>query len=234
MPEWFEEWFGDDYLHLYPHRDDADAERAIALVRRAVPLRPGWRVLDLGCGAGRHLRALEAAGARPVGLDLSATLLRRARAVTRAPLLRADLRRLPIRPGSIDLAVNLFTSFGYFEGDDEHAAALAGVSATLRPGGWFVLDFLNADTVRAALGAGSPSPALEVTRRLSADGRSVLKRICLPGGRTVEERVRLFGPRDLARMFAAAGLRVEARHGDYDGSPLAPGSPRAILVGRVA
>ena len=34
MTEWFEEWFGEEYLQLYPHRDDADAERAVALSER--------------------------------------------------------------------------------------------------------------------------------------------------------------------------------------------------------
>ena len=152
MPEWFEEWFGEEYLQLYPHRDDAEADRAVALIVRATGLVPGWRVLDVGSGAGRHARAFRAVGARCVGLDLSRTLLRVARGVTDAPLVRADMRRMPIRPGSMDLTVSLFTSFGYFEHDEEHAAALREMVATIRPGGWFVIDFLNATEVRAAAG----------------------------------------------------------------------------------
>jgi ubiquinone/menaquinone biosynthesis C-methylase UbiE len=124
MTEWFEEWFGEEYLQLYPHRDAAEAERAVALILARVGFAPGWRVLDVACGAGRHARAFEAAVARCVGLDLSAALLRVARGVTAAPLVRADMRALPVRPGSMDLTVNLFTSFGYFERDAEHAAAL--------------------------------------------------------------------------------------------------------------
>ena len=52
----------------------------------------------------------------------------------------------------MDLTVSLFTSFGYFEHDEEHAAALREMVATLRPGGWFVIDFLNADRGAAAAG----------------------------------------------------------------------------------
>ena len=73
MAEWFEEWFGEEYLRLYPHRDDAEAERAVALLAGATGLQPGWRVLDVACGAGRHARAFRAAGARCVGVDLSAS-----------------------------------------------------------------------------------------------------------------------------------------------------------------
>ena len=55
MPEWFEEWFGEEYLELYPHRDDADADRAVGLVLGAVEFAAGWRVLDVACGrAGTH------------------------------------------------------------------------------------------------------------------------------------------------------------------------------------
>jgi SAM-dependent methyltransferase len=237
MPEWFEEWFGEEYLRLYPHRDDADAERAVGLVRLAVPWRAGLRVLDIGAGAGRHARALVAAGASCVGLDLSAALLRRARQTTTAPLVRADMRRLPFRPRSFDLAVNLFTSFGYFGHDAEHAAVVEGMARTLRPGGYLVLDFLNADTVRAAVAASDAtagSVQTTVSRRLSDDGRYVLKTIRVPADRTYTERVRLLSPDDLAAMFRGAGLSIERTYGDYDGAPLAPGTPRAILVGRSA
>ena len=151
MTEWFEEWFGEEYLELYPHRDAAEAERAVRLIAERVGLQPGWRVLDVACGAGRHARAFELASARCVGVDLSAALLRVARGVTGAPLVRADMRALPIRPRSMDLTVNLFTSFGYFDRDSEHAGALAEMVSTVRTGGWFVIDFLNARAVRSRL-----------------------------------------------------------------------------------
>ncbi len=108
-------------------------------------------------GAGRRLRPgqartrLRAAGARCFGVDLSASLLRIARGVTDAPLIRADMRYLPVRPHSMDLTVNLFTSFGYFERDEEHADALSEMVGTVRPGGWFVIDLLNPAAVRAGL-----------------------------------------------------------------------------------
>jgi SAM-dependent methyltransferase len=238
MTEWFEEWFGEEYLRLYPHRDDTDAERAVALIRRTLPFEPGWRVLDVACGAGRHARAFTAAGARCVGLDLSAILLRLARQVTDAPLVRADMRWLPIRPQSMDLTVNLFTSFGYFEHDAEHTAALAEMISTVRPGGWFVIDFLNAASVRRRL---VPVEVLEVdgsrmriSRSVSSDGRYVCKSIRSPSGQQYRERVRLFEPDQISDMLAAEGVEVRSRFGDYDGSSLAADSARTILLGRVA
>ena len=172
-----------------------------------------------------------------MGLDLSAVLLRRARQATAAPLVRGDMRRLPFRPRSFDLAVNLFTSFGYFAHDAEHAAVVAGVARTLKPGGRLVLDYLNADTVRASVAAAEMSAGTattDVARRLSDDGRFVVKTIRMPADRTYTERVRLLSPDDLEAMFRNAGFAVEHTFGDYDGAPLRPGTPRAILVGRAA
>jgi SAM-dependent methyltransferase len=236
MAEWFREWFGEEYLALYPHRDSADAERLVVLLRRAVAWEPGWRVLDVACGPGRHARALEQAGASVTGIDLSATLLRRARQVTGAALVRADMRALPIRPGTMDLTVNLFTSFGYFADDAEHTSALAEMAATIRSGGWFVIDFLNAGTVRATLLPHAEGELggqrVAITRKLTDGGRYVVKEIRTTDGRCFTERVRLFDQGDLETMMRAAGLDPVTRFGDYDGGALAADSPRVILLGR--
>jgi SAM-dependent methyltransferase len=236
VTEWFEEWFGDEYLRLYPHRDLAEAERAVGLILERTGFMPGWRVLDVACGAGRHARAFESAGARCVGVDLSAALLRVARSVTTAPLARADMRALPVRPGSMDLTVNLFTSFGYFAEDAEHLAALREMVGTVTPGGWFAIDFLNADVVRAQLVTRETvtlgGAQVAVRRSVSPDGRYVRKAIQAPGGRRFTERVRLFEPDEIAAMLADAGVAIRHRLGDYDGSPLRADSPRTILVGQ--
>jgi ubiquinone/menaquinone biosynthesis C-methylase UbiE len=237
VTEWFEEWFGEDYLRLYPHRDDADARRAVALIARTVHLQPGWRVLDVACGAGRHARAFVEAGARCFGLDLSATLLRVARQVTDAPLIRADMRQLPVRPASMNLTVNLFTSFGYFERDTEHRTALEEMISTIHPGGWFVIDFLNPATVRRGLVPEEmvqlAGHAVRVTRSVSPDGRYVCKSIRAPEGKHYLERVRLFEPEQISAMLESTGVQVRHRFGNYDGSALTPESARTILVGQL-
>jgi len=194
-------------------------------------------VLDVACGPGRHARAFVELGASCFGVDLSPTMLRLARQVTTAPLIRADMRWLPIRPASMDLTVNLFTSFGYFERDAEHAAALEEMIATVRQGGWFVIDFLNAAAVRRQLVPEETvrlsGQTVRVTRSVSPDGRYVCKSIRPPVGREYMERVRLFEPDQISRMLETAGVRVRHRFGDYDAAPLEPGKPRTILMGQV-
>lgn len=237
MTEWFEEWFGEEYLQLYPHRNEADADRMVRLLKRSLPWTPGWRVLDVGCGAGRHARAMHAAGARVTGLDLSMSLLRRAQQAVSVPLVRADMRWLPIRAGSMDLTVNLFTSFGYFATDRQHEDALGGMIGTVRTGGWFAIDFLNASAVRRNL---IPEDTMQVgnqvvrmTRQLTDGGAYVVKTIEPPGGRRFVERVRLFEPATLEGMLETSGARLAHRFGDYDGGALTPESPRCILLARI-
>jgi SAM-dependent methyltransferase len=238
MPEWFEEWFGEEYLEMYPHRDDADADRAVALVLGTVPFQPGWRVLDVACGPGRHARAFRAAGARCVGVDLSAALLRVAQRVTDAPLVRGDMWYLPIRTRSMSLTVNLFTSFGYFDRDEEHESTLAEMVRTVEPGGWFVVDLLNPAAVRAGL---VPSERISVrgsetlvTRSITPDNRYVRKTIQRADGRMFVERVRLFEPDEIGDMLVRTGVEVRHRFGGYDGHILRTSSARTILIGQAA
>lgn len=238
MTEWFEQWFGEEYHVLYPHRDEEEAGRAVALVLNAARCEPGAWVLDLACGAGRHAAELERLGARVVGFDLSPSMLRRARLRVRGPLVRGDMRSLPFRPGTFGLAVNLFTSFGYFRDDAEHRLVVRQVVASLRPGGRFVLDYLNADHVRRTLrhdteevdGGGAPTE-VRVRRRFSEDGRYVVKEIEMGAeNRSFQERVRLFSPAELRQLLEQEGLRVDAVFGDYLGGPLDARATRTILV----
>jgi len=236
MTEWFEQWFGEEYHVLYPHRDEEEARRAVALVQKAAPWEAGAWVLDLACGAGRHAAELERLGARVLGFDLSPSMLRRARLSIRGPLVRGDMRSLPFRPGSFGLAVNLFTSFGYFRDDAEHRHVVGQVARSLRLGGRFVLDYLNADHVRRTLRKGTEevdgAPAeVRVRRRFSEEGRYVVKEIELGAeNRSFQERVRLFSPTELHNLLEQEGLRVDAMFGDYDGGPLDGRATRTILV----
>lgn len=238
MGDWFQEWFGEEYLQLYPHRDGFDAERMVSLIERTLPGLAHDRVLDVCCGAGRHALAFREHGFRPIGVDLSAHLLERAQVVAGVPLVRADVRRLPFREGSVDLAVNLFTSFGYFEHDHEHRAAIGQMLDPVRAGGWFVIDYLNASQVVATLVAREETTLGEtpvvIERWLQDTGRFVIKTITTPDGRQFLERVRLYPQQDLVAMIAEAGGRVRHQFGTYDGGPPGPDAPRVILFAQAA
>lgn len=239
-PEWFRSWFGDAYLALYPHRDEKEAEDGVQLLIRSVDPAPDQLILDLACGAGRHLRAMARVGLRAVGLDLSETLLREARRVGAAssPLGRGDMRQLPFRPDAFGTVTNFFTSFGYFASPAEDRRVVEEVARVLRPNGSFLLDYLNAPRVRATLvpeEVGETSGRTVFQRRW-LEGKSVVKRIEIrrPGADTDvhHERVRLYEPEELEELLRDAGLETMARYGDYTGMIYVADSTRVILVGR--
>lgn len=233
-PAWYEQWFGEDYLALYPHRDGREAEKVVALLQQKLAGRTVDRVLDLACGAGRHSRALNQYW-WTVGFDLSQPLLSVARRESPgAPYVRGDMRVLPFRGGSFSLVVNLFTSFGYFSDDADHERVIQELAAVTAPNGMFLLDYLNAEQVIAHLKPMDEKivngVVVEMQREITADGRFVEKRITLRERRkTFVERVRLFTRAELESLLESAGFAVQEVVGDYEGASWTSESERTML-----
>lgn len=236
VKDWFEDWFGEEYLALYPHRDESEAQHAVEMIAGELGEKRVERVLDLACGAGRHTRPL-ADRWWTVGLDLSAVLLKVAHtAEPDGNYVRGDMRALPFADRTFDLCVNLFTSFGYFESDAQHLRVLAEVARVVDIGGTFVLDFLNSKSVGRNLVERDEKKVgeqiVQQHRAITDGGRFVQKTISLSGSdKTFIERVRLFSVDELEMMLEESGFSVYAKHGDYSGGAITDDSPRAILFG---
>ena len=236
--DWFRAWFGDEYLAIYPHRDEREAESAVRLYLQSAPP-PAGAVLDLACGAGRHLRELLSAGLHAIGLDLSVTLLNRARELSpRTQLVRGDMRQLPFRDGSFAGLTSFFTSFGYFASRAEDEQVVVEMRRVLAPGGSFMLDFLNSARVRTDLVEAESTrvEGFDVSVRRSIVDDTVVKQIHLQpddGGarRSFEERVRLYEAGELENLLSDAGLTPRALFGDYTGHSFSSDSERLIFVG---
>lgn len=232
---WWGRAFGPLYVTVYAHRDDPSARPEAAFAVRALGPAPGCRVLDAGCGTGRHARALAATGLQVVGADRSPGLLAEAAARGGGPrYVLADFRALPFRSGAFDHVVSFFTSFGYFDaaGDAAHASSLRRV---LRPGGSMLLDFLNAPHVATTLVPESErrvGGVLVVERRRVRAGR-VEKHVEVSApGRATErwsESVRLYGRDELEGLLARSGFRVAEVFGDLAGAPWTERSPRLVV-----
>ncbi len=242
---WFRRWFGDSYKKLYPHRDTRQAAVQARFVTRQLPVTPEWRILDVGCGAGRHLEWLRAHGfPHCLGLDLSMPLLRDARAAGQA-VARGDMRWLPFRAGGFDLVTSFFTSFGYFATFAEDVEALAQMVSLLKPGGYLFLDLINKGHLVKHLVSSDrrevDGAVVEQRRRLEpqSEGPSsmVVKEIDIlrPDGsrEQYQERVRLYESADILALAARFSLSHEATFGDEAGCAYrGDESPRMALLFR--
>ncbi|MEM7481187.1 MAG: class I SAM-dependent methyltransferase [Acidobacteriota bacterium] len=232
---WYKEWFGQDYLDLYSHRDQEEAERNIDfVVEKLGPHRPR-AVLDLACGAGRHTEALRQRGYRALGVDLSLTLLLRRPAL---PRVRVDMRDLPFAQGSFDWVLNFFTSFGYFESERENFRVLQEVVRILAPGGRFMIDLMNRQRVLAELEPHElrreEDRKVEIERWYDAATCRINKRITLrphaAPARTYLESVRAYDLDEVVVGLRWAGLDVLDIFGNFRGDPYDRDSERLIFV----
>ncbi len=227
---WYVAFFrSGDYRRLYSFEPERSAREA-AFAARALGLRSGERIVDLCCGAGRHLRELQGA----VGIDLDLASIRGLRAAC------ADMRALPVRTSSVDAVVSFFSSFGYLESDEEDAHVVAEIGRVLRPGGRFFLDLLNREHALAGFA--------ECVQRVEPDGTLIVEQrgfdavtsrlatsfvIVRPdGARTdsVGHALRLYTLTEISRMLAAAGLRLSRTYGGHGGEDYELTSVRMICV----
>ncbi|MFN7959259.1 MAG: class I SAM-dependent methyltransferase [Holophagaceae bacterium] len=236
MTEWFETWFDEDYARLYAHRDAEEARVALGRAMRVAPELTEGPVLDLACGAGRHLEILRRANPLAFGMDLSRPLLQMAPGGLRPWLLRGDMRQIPVKDGTLHGICLWFTPFGYFS-DGENRALMMRLGALLQPQGVLVMDYLNADLVARTL---VPEETVErgiirAQSRRSLEGDRLVKRMVLTRTDTGEvrdvlESVRLYHPTDLQEMAVRAGLRLRRVMGTYAGEAFTDDSPRWIGV----
>ena len=232
---WYQEWFGEEYLELYSHRDENEARQQVAFFNDQAGSVDG-PVLDLACGTGRHIQELQALGFHAVGCDLSDTLLRTGVLdYGDMPVARADMRHLPFCDGVFAALVNFFTSFGYFSTEDENAQVVREMSRVLTPGAVFLFDYLNVhrelDTLVQRENRTTPLGEVFIERWYDRSDRSINKRMTI-GQKRWLERVRGYDLDEISGMFTSCDLIIHSQFGDFDGSKFERGSQRLILVGR--
>src|SRR5262245_31069642 len=228
---WYQEWFGEEYLELYAHRDEAEAKQQVNFFRQQCGAVRG-ALLDLACGMGRHMAILKAAGYHAVGCDLSFTLLRTGiREYGPMPVARADMRSLPFCSGSFGGLVNFFTSFGYFSTDEENRQVVREMARVLAPDAVFLFDYLNVDRELDRLVTSEDRGDVHIERWFDSSDRSFNKRITI-GEKRYLERVQGYDLGEISTMFSSAGLAIDSVLRDFAGAAYEASSPRLILVGR--
>tara|TARA_B100000674_G_scaffold499204_1_gene542766 strand:- start:4081 stop:4803 length:723 start_codon:yes stop_codon:yes gene_type:complete len=147
--KWYENWFNTKYYHiLYGNRNHEEAKLFINNIATHLKLKKNSKIIDIGCGTGRHAIYLNLLGYDVTGIDLSINNIQIASKSSKKKLqfFVHDMRKL-FRPKEYDLAVNLFTSFGYFDKDSDNEKALISIAKNVKNDGLVVIDFMNVKKV---------------------------------------------------------------------------------------
>ncbi len=220
--EWFQTWFNSPYYHLlYNQRNYQEAEYFINnLVSRLNPP-PDAKLLDIACGRGRHAIYLNKKGYDVTGIDLSIANIQYARQFEndRLHFYVHDMRNL-FYDSFFDIAFNLFTSFGYFETDEEHIDALKTFNKALKPDGLLVLDFFNIEKVVHTLVPECTITINDINFNIRKEmrGQKIIKNITFEDkGKTYhfKEVVSAFSLSDFTLFFEHSGFEVVDYFGNY-------------------
>lgn len=240
---WYKDWFNsENYLKVYKHRDNSEAERLVGLIEKNVNLKPQASVLDMACGAGRHAIAFAKKGFKITAVDLSQRLLAEAKknAISAgvdinfvlSDILEYETNQL------FDLAVNLFTSIGYFEDDEENYAVIKKADSLIKEGEFFVLDYFNRNFLLKNLVPTSIilENGLKITQNRSISGNRVVKKIIIEKDGSIEEfyeSVRLYSYEEIISFMNHAGFNIIKEIGDFYGNAFEKEtSPRLILFAK--
>lgn len=145
---WFASWFDTPYYHiLYKERDEAEAQHFMDNLTHYLNLPEDAKILDLACGKGRHSMYLNTLGFDVTGADLSENSIAEASAAANEKLhFKVHDMRIPFEE-KFDAVFNLFTSFGYFENDEDNLTTLKAIHDSLSEYGFAVIDFMNTNYV---------------------------------------------------------------------------------------
>lgn len=237
--EWFSSWFDTPYYHtLYKHRDDKEAALFLDNISHYLKLEYQAKCWDLCCGRGRHSNYLHKKGFQVIGTDLSEQSINYAKQHHQSVGLefyQHDMRKL-FRINYFDVVFNLFTSFGYFEKTYDDEQVFNAVKKALKPNGYFVFDYLNANYVQQLF---KPSDlklidGIEFKINKMIENNTVIKQIdFVDNGKTYhfEERVKLFDTSYFDDLASKANLSIKYVFGDYHLTTFNPEkSPRLILI----
>jgi SAM-dependent methyltransferase len=240
---WYHELFNVDYLKSELPVSPEQIRSEVDFIETALALPAAGRVLDLGCGYGRHTVPLARRGYDMVGLDLSIDLLQNAlrRAQAKAASIKfvhGDIRDLEFDQ-VFDGVYCFNTTLGYFS-DTENLTVLRGVHRALKPGGRFLIEVVNRDNAIQSMPIRNwwEGDGCLIQEDVDFDhltSRLMVKRFLVYADGTQREydiALRLFSVHELVAMLRLVGFRYVDLAGSLHtpGAFFGVGSDRILLT----
>ncbi len=245
--EWFKRFYSNQFIDLVGFASEEQTELEATFVKKVMRLPAKASVLDLCCGYGRHTQLLaRISDWRMTGMDLSEDYLEIARNRFAAPNVvyhQGDMRNIPFDE-KFDGLINLFTSFGFFETDEENESVLRQIHTVLRKDGFFLLDYENKfyfvanDVIKKRRdwreGKDGKYYLIENEYDVLRE-REIFKVSLIRNGKekvATGYNIRLYSYPEIRRMLLRNGFEIVNVWGDYDGSDFSVESRRLITLSR--
>jgi SAM-dependent methyltransferase len=242
------QWSDDDaywaatYPFMFPESRFIEAAANLPKLLALAGCRQG-NALDLCCGPGRHAIPLARSGFTVTAIDRTSFLLEKAKAyasneAVRVEWVQADMRDF-VRPNAFNLALSMFTSFGYFDDFEDNRKVLQNVFDSLTSGGVLLMDVMGKEILAKRFQPTQsevlPNGDLLVERNQIVDDWTKVhgEWTTINAGHVQTFPVRLwcFSARELKDLLHSVGFSRFSVFGDADGSPYGPDASRLLAVG---
>ena len=233
---------GSPYLN-HPLLTRERTAQEIDFVLSKIHLPPGGRVLDVGCGPGRHSIELVQRGYRVVGIDPSRAMIEAAQARAAEAGASPDFRQAHgenfVSQDKFEAAICLFTSLGQINDDQDNRQLIQRVARVLRPGGGFVVEVPQrqwvADNLKSDDRFGEGDHFTEVRREFDASENivtEIFKIVSPEKTDTYTLRYRVYDQGELEQLLEQAGFNMIATYGGYEDISLRAEDPIMVMVAR--
>lgn len=217
------------------HMTSQEVEGVLSLAKMGPP----FALLDLCCGPGRHAIEFAKLGCAVTGVDRTPRYLDRARksaGAVEVAWVEQDVRHFE-RPQTFDLAINLYTSFGYFESPEDDGRVAANVFQSLKPGGKFIISTMSKETIAKTFveRTWDQRGALIVIdeRQIHPEFAAIENRWTILDGSDRHELgfvVRLYAASEMRSLLQQSGFETVRFYGNLSGAPYDQDARRMVVV----
>lgn len=216
-------------------------DRQVDFIAKVLKLKPSQKLLDVGCGTGRHSILFAKKGNDVTGIDISKKYLRMAKADARrngvsCKFLFGDMRKIRFSE-EFDAAINLFSSFGYFEKKSDDLKTLVAIKKALKKGGKLVVDtingvYLSKNFINKNWNRMDGLLVLEESEWVKRENRVHTKWTFIHDDREehMESRIRIYTKESLSQLLDKAGFKVLKYFGSLAGARFSPQKSSRLVV----
>ena len=234
--KWFSSWFDTPYYHvLYKERDETEAHAFMDNLTNYLNIPEHGSILDLACGRGRHAVYLNKMGYDVTGVDLSENSIKFAKRFENHRL-HFDVHDM-CKPYNkqFDAVFNLFTSFGYFDHDEDNLNTIKSIKSDLNETGFGVIDFMNSQFVIENLVPEEVKTVGKIDFHLKryVENGYIIKDITFFADEQrfhFQERVRAFTLEDFEILFEQADTYLLDVFGDYKLNKFRPQTSERLVM----